>query len=138
MATAAPFTLDEDHQSFRESVRTLARSRYADTMLERSQSDKFPIAEFAELGAAGLLGLQISEAAGGQEEAEHNVCDGDGEEGERSSAAPRPEGFTAAASISVTACALRNSRRCVSNSSRLRPRQANTANGSSSNARASA
>ena len=55
MSTAAPFTLDADHLTFRESVRTLARSRYADSMLERSQSDKFPIAEFAELGAAGLL-----------------------------------------------------------------------------------
>jgi cyclohexanecarboxyl-CoA dehydrogenase len=66
MSTAAPFTLDADHLTFRESVRTLARSRYADSMLERSQSDKFPIAEFAELGAAGLLGLQISEASGGQ------------------------------------------------------------------------
>jgi len=35
-------------------------------MLDRSQSDKFPMAEFAELGAAGLLGLQISESSGGQ------------------------------------------------------------------------
>jgi cyclohexanecarboxyl-CoA dehydrogenase len=66
MSTAAPFTLGADHLSFRESVRTLARSRYSDSMLERSQSDKFPIAEFAELGAAGLLGLQIGETSGGQ------------------------------------------------------------------------
>src|SRR5271169_4059736 len=35
-------------------------------MLARSQSEKFPTAEFGELGAAGLLGLLISESAGGQ------------------------------------------------------------------------
>jgi cyclohexanecarboxyl-CoA dehydrogenase len=66
VSTTAPFTLSEEHLAFRESVRTLARSRYSESMLARSQSDKFPIAEFAELGAAGLLGLQISESAGGQ------------------------------------------------------------------------
>jgi cyclohexanecarboxyl-CoA dehydrogenase len=66
MSDTTPFTLDEDHLAFRESVRTLARSRYSDSMLGRSQSDKFPMAEFAELGAAGLLGLQISESSGGQ------------------------------------------------------------------------
>jgi cyclohexanecarboxyl-CoA dehydrogenase len=65
-ASFAPFTLGEEHLAFRQSVRTLARSRYTESMLARSQSDKFPIAEFAELGAAGLLGLQISESAGGQ------------------------------------------------------------------------
>ena len=62
----APFTLSEDHLAFRQSVRTLARSRYADSMLQRSQSEKFPTAEFGELGDAGLLGLLISESAGGQ------------------------------------------------------------------------
>src|SRR5271170_1346502 len=61
-----PFTLSEDHLAFQRSVRTLARSRYADSMLARSQSEKFPTAEFGELGAAGLLGLLISESAGGQ------------------------------------------------------------------------
>src|SRR5258705_2138315 len=69
MATTAPFTpftLGEEHLAFRQSVRTLARSRYTESMLARSQSHKFPITEFAELGAAGLLGLQISESAGGQ------------------------------------------------------------------------
>src|SRR5882757_2658616 len=66
MSDTAPFTLGKDHLAFRESIRTLARSRYSDSMLDRSQSDKFPIAEFAELGAAGLLGLQISESSGGQ------------------------------------------------------------------------
>ena len=66
MSTTAPFTLGEEHLAFRQSVRTLARSRYSESMLARSQSDKFPIAEFAELGAAGLLGLQISESHGGQ------------------------------------------------------------------------
>jgi len=35
-------------------------------MLERSQSEKFPLPEFGELGEAGLLGLLISESAGGQ------------------------------------------------------------------------
>jgi cyclohexanecarboxyl-CoA dehydrogenase len=64
--TTMPFTLSEDHLAFRQSVRTLARSRYADSMLARSQSDKFPLPEFAELGEAGLLGLLISESAGGQ------------------------------------------------------------------------
>jgi cyclohexanecarboxyl-CoA dehydrogenase len=66
MAATAPFTLSEEHLAFRQSVRTLARSRYTESMLARSQSDKFPITELAELGAAGLLGLQISESAGGQ------------------------------------------------------------------------
>ena len=69
MATAAsltPFTLGEEHLAFRQSVRTLARSRYTESMLARSQSDKFPITELAELGAAGLLGLVVSESAGGQ------------------------------------------------------------------------
>lgn len=61
-----PFTLSEDHLAFRQSVRTLARSRYADSMLARSLSEKFPTAEFGELGDAGLLGLLISESAGGQ------------------------------------------------------------------------
>src|SRR5271156_3437315 len=60
-----PFTLGEDHLAFRQSVRTLARSRYADSMLDRSQSEKFPLLEFGELGDAGLLGLLISESAGG-------------------------------------------------------------------------
>jgi cyclohexanecarboxyl-CoA dehydrogenase len=64
--TTAPFTLSEDHLAFQQSVRTLARSRYADSMLARSQSEKFPLPEFAELGDAGLLGLLISESAGGQ------------------------------------------------------------------------
>ena len=66
MDTTMPFTLSEDHLAFQQSVRTLARSRYADSMLARSQSEKFPTAEFGELGAAGLLGLLISESAGGQ------------------------------------------------------------------------
>jgi cyclohexanecarboxyl-CoA dehydrogenase len=66
MAATAPFTLSEEHLAFRQSVRTLARSRYTESMLARSQSDKFPITELAELGAAGLLGLQIGESAGGQ------------------------------------------------------------------------
>ncbi|MGO9549558.1 acyl-CoA dehydrogenase family protein, partial [Mycobacterium sp.] len=66
MDTTMPFTLSEDHLAFQRSVRTLARSRYADSMLARSQSEKFPTAEFGELGAAGLLGLLISESAGGQ------------------------------------------------------------------------
>jgi cyclohexanecarboxyl-CoA dehydrogenase len=35
-------------------------------MLERSQSEKFPLHEFSELGEAGLLGLLISESEGGQ------------------------------------------------------------------------
>ena len=61
-----PFTLSEDHLAFRQSVRTLARSRYVDSMLERSQSEKFPLHEFGELGDAGLLGLLISESEGGQ------------------------------------------------------------------------
>ena len=64
--TMVPFTLSEDHLAFRQSIRTLARSRYADSMLERSQSEKFPLPEFGELGEAGLLGLLISESAGGQ------------------------------------------------------------------------
>ncbi len=64
--TTVPFTLGQDHLAFRQSVRTLARSRYADSMLARSQSEKFPTAEFGELGDAGLLGLLISESAGGQ------------------------------------------------------------------------
>jgi cyclohexanecarboxyl-CoA dehydrogenase len=64
--TTAPFTLGQDHLAFQQSVRTLARSRYADSILGRSQSEKFPTTEFAELGAAGLLGLLISESAGGQ------------------------------------------------------------------------
>jgi cyclohexanecarboxyl-CoA dehydrogenase len=62
----APFTLSEDHLAFQQSVRTLARSRYVDSMLERSQSEKFPLHEFSELGDAGLLGLLISESDGGQ------------------------------------------------------------------------
>ena len=62
----APFTLSEDHLAFQQSVRTLARSRYVDSMLERSQSEKFPLLEFGELGDAGLLGLLISESDGGQ------------------------------------------------------------------------
>ena len=66
MDATVPFTLGEDHLAFQQSVRTLARSRYADSMLARSQSEKFPTAEFGELGAAGLLGLLISESAGGQ------------------------------------------------------------------------
>ena len=66
MDTTVPFTLSEDHLAFQQSVRTLARSRYADSMLARSQSEKFPTIEFGELGAAGLLGLLISESAGGQ------------------------------------------------------------------------
>src|SRR5258708_3669307 len=66
MAATAPFTLADDHLAFQESVRTLARSRYADSMLDRSHSEKFPTAEFAELGDAGLLGLLVSESAGGQ------------------------------------------------------------------------
>jgi cyclohexanecarboxyl-CoA dehydrogenase len=66
MDTTAPFTLGGDHLAFRDSVRTLARSRFADTILARSRSEKFPVAEFAQLGAAGLLGLCISEELGGQ------------------------------------------------------------------------
>ena len=66
MHTTVPFTLSEDHLAFQQSVRTLARSRYVDSMLERSQSEKFPLLEFGELGDAGLLGLLISESDGGQ------------------------------------------------------------------------
>jgi cyclohexanecarboxyl-CoA dehydrogenase len=61
-----PFTMDADHLAFRDSVRELGRSRFMDGMLVRSQSEKFPMTEFAELGAAGLLGLCIDEASGGQ------------------------------------------------------------------------
>ena len=39
---AVPFTLSEDHLAFQQSVRTLARSRYADSMLARSQSERVP------------------------------------------------------------------------------------------------
>jgi cyclohexanecarboxyl-CoA dehydrogenase len=46
--------------------RPTARSRYAESMLDRSRSEKFPTAELAELGDAGLLGLRVSESLGGQ------------------------------------------------------------------------
>ncbi|MCW2784766.1 MAG: hypothetical protein JWP74_1283 [Marmoricola sp.] len=66
METHAPFTLGPDHVAFRDMVRGLARSRFMDSMLERSQSEKFPMSEFGELAEAGLLGLCINEENGGQ------------------------------------------------------------------------
>ena len=35
--TTMPFTLSEDHLAFRQSVRAMARSRYADSMLEEKE-----------------------------------------------------------------------------------------------------
>jgi cyclohexanecarboxyl-CoA dehydrogenase len=66
MDATAPFTLGPDHLAFRDMVRGLARSRFAESILERSGSEKFPMAEFAQLAEAGLLGLCISEELGGQ------------------------------------------------------------------------
>jgi cyclohexanecarboxyl-CoA dehydrogenase len=66
MQTTAPFTLGADHLAFRDSVRSLARDRFAKGILERSRSEEFPRTEFEELGTADLLGLCLPEELGGQ------------------------------------------------------------------------
>jgi cyclohexanecarboxyl-CoA dehydrogenase len=66
MDSTAAFTLDADHIAFRDSVRSLARDRFAKGILERSRSEEFPRTEFEELGAADLLGLCLPEELGGQ------------------------------------------------------------------------
>lgn len=63
---SVPFLFTSEHDQFRESVRDLARREFLDSYLERARGGRFPLAEQKQLGAAGLLGLVVSEDDGGQ------------------------------------------------------------------------
>ena len=60
------FILGEDHLSFQQAVRRMARAEFADGYLERARSTAFPRRELKKLGAAGLTGLSLPEELGGQ------------------------------------------------------------------------
>lgn len=60
------FLFDEDHASFRQTVRSFSQSELAAGYLERAQSDEFFWDTYRLLGKQGLLGLGVSEANGGE------------------------------------------------------------------------
>ena len=66
ITTAVPCVLSDELEQFRASVRSFAEAKLAGGYLQRALSDAFP-AEFSrELGAAGLLGLEVATEYGGQ------------------------------------------------------------------------
>jgi cyclohexanecarboxyl-CoA dehydrogenase len=60
------FLFDEDHASFRQTVRSFSQSELAAGYLGRAQSDEFFWDTYRLLGKQGLLGLGVSEANGGE------------------------------------------------------------------------
>lgn len=56
---------DDHHLEFQQSIRRLARERFADTYLERALSDDYARAELKELGRHGLLGMMVPAEYGG-------------------------------------------------------------------------
>ncbi|RBQ18271.1 acyl-CoA dehydrogenase [Spongiactinospora rosea] len=61
-----PFTFTSEHAEFERAVADIARKEFYDGYLARATSDEPCRAEVAKLGEAGLLGLGLPEAAGGQ------------------------------------------------------------------------
>lgn len=60
------FLFDEDHASFRQTVRRFSQSELSAGYLQRAQSDEFFWDTYRLLGKQGLLGLGVSEANGGE------------------------------------------------------------------------
>jgi cyclohexanecarboxyl-CoA dehydrogenase len=61
-----PCVLSDEHEAFRESVRSFAKAELAPGYLERALSDKFPVDIYRQLAAQGLIGVEVSEENGGQ------------------------------------------------------------------------
>ncbi|NNH70930.1 acyl-CoA dehydrogenase [Nocardia uniformis] len=61
-----PFILDEDHLTFRDSVRKFARDKFMGSFPERAASEAYPRAELKKFAEAGLTALCVPEAQGGQ------------------------------------------------------------------------
>lgn len=60
------FELTDDQLAFQEMVRGFARTKLAPGALARAHSSEFPWAEARQMAAAGLLGITLPEAMGGQ------------------------------------------------------------------------
>src|SRR2546421_10673972 len=61
-----PCVLSDELEMFRESVRSFARARLAPGYLERALGDDYPYDLVREMGAQGLLGMEVSPEHGGQ------------------------------------------------------------------------
>jgi cyclohexanecarboxyl-CoA dehydrogenase len=61
-----PCILSDEHEAFRESVRSFARAELAPGYLDRALSDEFPTEIYLRLAAQGLIGVEVSEESGGQ------------------------------------------------------------------------
>jgi cyclohexanecarboxyl-CoA dehydrogenase len=64
--TTPPCILSDEHEAFRESVRSFAQARLAPGYLERALSDDFPADIYRQLAEQGLIGVEVSEENGGQ------------------------------------------------------------------------
>ena len=60
------FSLSADQIAFQDSVRTFARRELEASALHRAHSDEYPREVAVKMAAAGLLGITIPEADGGQ------------------------------------------------------------------------
>lgn len=61
-----PFIFSEEHDAFRDSVRSFARAELADSYHTRAKSDEFPRDVYEKLGKDGYLGLSVTPEYGGQ------------------------------------------------------------------------
>src|SRR5262249_61003681 len=66
ITTTVPCVLSDELEQFRTSVRKFAEAKLAEGYLERALGDAFPPGFCRELGAAGLLGLEVATEYGGQ------------------------------------------------------------------------
>ena len=65
--TSQPFVFGRDHDELRDTVRRMARQRFADGYLARALTTVYPTDELRVLGDAGLTGLLVGSAHGGQD-----------------------------------------------------------------------
>jgi cyclohexanecarboxyl-CoA dehydrogenase len=61
-----PCILSDEHEAFRDSVRSFAQDKLAPGYLDRALSDEFPAGIYSLLAAQGLIGVEVSEENGGQ------------------------------------------------------------------------
>lgn len=64
--TTPPCILSDEHEAFRESVRSFAQAKLAPGYLERALCDEFPADIYRQLAEQGLIGVEVSEENGGQ------------------------------------------------------------------------
>lgn len=68
------FTLTEDQEMFRQSVRKFIREKVAPLARDIDKKDEFPLELFREVGRLGFLGVGVSEEYGGSSAGAVSTC----------------------------------------------------------------